>query len=129
MAKIWRWVLQTRHLTRLKPAQLAASGSLHPDRDGSLQGRPSLEISYSIDWRQIFGQHGKKEHQISTKFTSQGTYERTSAENYEEMLKVQGLLLDYHLMLYAKKIVSQILDVNMLLRKAACASTPKMEVK
>merc|ERR1712050_92358 len=37
-----------------------------------------------------------------------GTYERTSAENYEEMLKI--------------------LDVNMLLRKAACASTPKMEV-
>merc|ERR1712060_126237 len=36
-----------------------------------------------------------------------GTYERTSAENYEEMLKI--------------------LDVNMLLRKAACASTPKME--
>ena len=45
VAKIWRWVLQTRHLTRLKPAQLAASGSLHPDRDGSLQGRPSLEVS------------------------------------------------------------------------------------
>merc|ERR1712212_215309 len=37
-----------------------------------------------------------------------GTYERTSAENYEDMLKI--------------------LDVNMLLRKAACASTPKMEV-
>jgi cellular retinoic acid-binding protein 2 len=37
-----------------------------------------------------------------------GTYERTSAENYEDMLKL--------------------LDVNMLLRKAACASTPKMEV-
>merc|ERR1711928_311609 len=37
-----------------------------------------------------------------------GTYERTSAENYEEMLKM--------------------VDVNMLLRKAACASTPKMEV-
>merc|ERR1712203_641374 len=37
-----------------------------------------------------------------------GTYERTSADNYEEMLKI--------------------LDVNMLLRKAACASTPKMEV-
>merc|ERR1711874_564997 len=37
-----------------------------------------------------------------------GTYERTSAENYEEMLKI--------------------LDVNMLLRKAACVSTPKMEV-
>ena len=26
-------------------------------------------------------------------------------------------------------IAPQILDVNMLLRKAACASTPKMEVK
>merc|ERR1712222_215221 len=39
-----------------------------------------------------------------------GTYERTSAENYEDMLKI--------------------LDVNMLLRKAACASTPKtMELK
>jgi len=37
-----------------------------------------------------------------------GTYERTSADNYEDMLKI--------------------LDVNMLLRKAACASTPKMDV-
>merc|ERR1711934_745046 len=37
-----------------------------------------------------------------------GTYERTSADNYEEMLKI--------------------LDVDMLLRKAACASTPKMAV-
>ena len=53
VAKIWRWVLQTPHLTRLKPAQLAASGSLHPDRDGSLQGRPSLEISCSTDCWQI----------------------------------------------------------------------------
>ena len=53
VAKIWRWVLQTPHLTRLKPAQLAASGSLHPDRDGSLQGRPSLEISCTTDCWQI----------------------------------------------------------------------------
>merc|ERR1711931_230415 len=37
-----------------------------------------------------------------------GKYERTSAANYEELLKV--------------------LDVNFLLRKAATASTPKMEV-
>merc|ERR1712096_135576 len=37
-----------------------------------------------------------------------GKYERTSAENYDEMLKV--------------------LDVNFLLRKAATASTPVMEV-
>merc|ERR1712142_455130 len=37
-----------------------------------------------------------------------GKYERTSADNYEEMLKV--------------------LDVNFLLRKAATASTPVMEV-
>merc|ERR1712106_322375 len=37
-----------------------------------------------------------------------GKYERTSAENYDEMLKV--------------------LDVNLLLRKAATASTPVLEV-
>merc|ERR1711892_825339 len=37
-----------------------------------------------------------------------GKYERTSAENYDEMLKV--------------------LDVNFLLRKAATASTPVLEV-
>eukprot|EP00092_Neocalanus_flemingeri_P011701 GFUD01012617.1.p2 GENE.GFUD01012617.1~~GFUD01012617.1.p2 ORF type:complete len:138 (+),score=55.42 GFUD01012617.1:90-503(+) len=37
-----------------------------------------------------------------------GKYERTSAENYDEMLKV--------------------LDVNILLRKAATVSTPVMEV-
>jgi len=37
-----------------------------------------------------------------------GKYERTSAENYEELLKA--------------------LDVNYLLRKAATASTPQMEV-
>ena len=57
VAKIWRWVLQTPHLTRLKPAQLAASGSLHPDRDGSLQGRPSLEISCTTG-RYAIGQIG-----------------------------------------------------------------------
>merc|ERR1711982_232640 len=38
-----------------------------------------------------------------------GKYERTSAENYEEILKV--------------------LDVNFLLRKAATVSTPTLEVK
>merc|ERR1712105_108793 len=37
-----------------------------------------------------------------------GKYERTSAENYEELLKI--------------------LDVNFLLRKAATVSTPEMEV-
>merc|ERR1712179_24227 len=38
-----------------------------------------------------------------------GKYERTSAENYEELLKI--------------------LDVNFLLRKAATVSTPHMEIK
>merc|ERR1712114_97350 len=38
-----------------------------------------------------------------------GKYERTSADNYEEMLKI--------------------LDVNFLLRKAATVSTPVMEIK
>merc|ERR1712179_423214 len=38
-----------------------------------------------------------------------GKYERTSADNYEELLKI--------------------LDVNLLLRKAATVSTPQMEIK
>ena len=40
---------------------------------------------------------------------AKGKFERTSAENYDEMLKA--------------------LDVNFLLRKAATASTPTMEVR
>ena len=40
---------------------------------------------------------------------AKGKFERTSAENYDELLKA--------------------LDVNMILRKAATASTPVMEVK
>ena len=40
---------------------------------------------------------------------AKGKFERTSAENYDELLKV--------------------LDVNMILRKAATASTPVMEVR
>ena len=39
---------------------------------------------------------------------------------------VEELGLDLNISLLS---VHQILDVNMLLRKAACASTPKMEVK
>ena len=40
---------------------------------------------------------------------AKGKFERTSAENYDELLKA--------------------LDVNMILRKAATASTPVMEVR
>ena len=40
---------------------------------------------------------------------AKGKYERTSADNYDELLKA--------------------LDVNFLLRKAATASTPVMEVR
>ena len=40
---------------------------------------------------------------------AKGKYERTSADNYDEFLKA--------------------LDVNFLLRKAATASTPVMEVR
>ena len=39
---------------------------------------------------------------------------------------VKDLGLDLNISLVS---VHQILDVNMLLRKAACASTPKMEVR
>merc|ERR1712123_69926 len=47
-------------------------------------------------------------HNFHTMDAFKGKYERTSADNYEELLKV--------------------LDVNFLLRKAATVSTPVMEV-
>merc|ERR1711962_1146822 len=55
------------------------------------------------------GQSTRVSPQTNTKMDAfKGKYERTSADNYEEMLKI--------------------LDVNFLLRKAATVSTPVMEI-
>ena len=54
-----------------------------------------------------------------------GKYTRSSAEQYEEFLKVKiG-----HFFLFSTSIASnQALDVGMLLRKAATFSTPVMDI-
>jgi hypothetical protein len=50
-----------------------------------------------------------------------GKYKRTSAEQYEEFLKVGKVSM-------IRPSTTQALDVNFLLRKAATVSTPEMEV-
>ena len=55
-----------------------------------------------------------------------GNFERTSAENYEELLKVNKFVS--HKINLQKKHNIQALDVNFLLRKAATVSTPSVEI-
>ena len=56
-----------------------------------------------------------------------GNFERTSAENYEEHLKVKKF--DTHTYnCFTRLHHIQALDVNFLLRKAATVSTPSVEI-
>ena len=59
-----------------------------------------------------------------------GKFERTSADQYEEFLKVSvfRVLLIMFLNLIISSPNPQALEVNFLLRKAATVSTPVMEI-
>ena len=56
-----------------------------------------------------------------------GKFERISAENYEEILKVRFCTYK-HLLDFTHQFPCQALEVNFLLRKAATASTPSLDI-